>query len=269
MPAMELLASSVIICARPSVWRSRSALVLKLCAMRPNSPSASSAMRYSRSPLDIALSATFSAAIAMSCASSFAAAPRLGLDTTLFQFGEVDGNGIVHVQQRRFDHHGHVRADLFRAALAEARRPARLDHMADHAFQQQRIAGNIPAWLQPDARMGMADGRDTFHVEASKAPAAPCPNVPSADPWQFDMPRITEKTLPSADAGSSTRRSGPVRAKRIDNIAFHRAKSCQGGLVHSEKRQPIAKFAVEFLSLILSTKPSNSDNNSANAINIL
>ncbi len=77
---------------------------------------------------------------------------------------QIDGDRIVHVQ------HGglHDRGQVLRQALglATLHETAHLvgDHPLHDPFEHQRVATDIPARLQTEARMGAADGRDGFHI---------------------------------------------------------------------------------------------------------
>ncbi|MDR6869455.1 hypothetical protein J2Y55_000448 [Bosea sp. BE125] len=91
----------------------------------------------------------------------------LNLEAGGFRCLEIDRDGVVHVEQGGLDDGRNLARTLAcaRALPAEGvSGPARFQHAGDQFLQDQGIAANIPAWLQPDPGMDLADGGDGIDI---------------------------------------------------------------------------------------------------------
>ncbi len=96
---------------------------------------------------------------------------RLGLQPcilcrlTLFrEDGEIDRDGIVHVEQGSLDHDRDFLSQLFGFLPAEAAWPALAGNGVYELLQHERVAADIPARFKTDAGMRLADLGDALDI---------------------------------------------------------------------------------------------------------
>jgi hypothetical protein len=96
---------------------------------------------------------------------------RFRLDAFLFELQalllerfEIHRNGIIHIEHGGLDDCGNLLRKHLALLARKHRRPLLVHQPLDQIAHQQRIAADVPARLETDSGMRLADGHDAIDV---------------------------------------------------------------------------------------------------------